>query len=129
MTEKLFEAALGIGAPWYVAVADFDAPARTLTLRVDFKAGSRFAVSDMAGEHPVHDTLTKRYRHLNFFQHECFLEVRVPHFGWGKTIGRIRRTVFRGLRRVDQQFKLTLTASNLTRLARMPLAAPLGAMA
>lgn len=35
------------------------------------------------------------------------------HFGWGKTIGRIRQTVFRGLRRVDQQFKLTLTASSL----------------
>ena len=42
------------------------------------------------------------------------------HFGWGKTIGRIRQTVFRGLQRVDQQFKLTLTASNLMRLARMP---------
>ena len=26
----------------------------------------------------AHDTVTKRYRHLNFFQHECFLEVRVP---------------------------------------------------
>lgn len=26
----------------------------------------------------MHDTVTKRYRHLNFFQHECQLEVRVP---------------------------------------------------
>ena len=48
------------------------------------------------------------------------------HFGWGKTIGRVRQTVFRGLRRVDQQFKLTLTASNLMRLARMPIAVPAG---
>lgn len=78
MTEKLFETALGIGAPWYVAGADFDAKGRTLTIRVDFKAGSRFAVPGMDGEHPVHDTVAKRYRHLNFFQHECFLEVRVP---------------------------------------------------
>ena len=29
------------------------------------------------------------------------------HFGWGKTIGRIRQTVYRGIRRVDQHFKLT----------------------
>jgi transposase len=78
MTEKLFETALGIGAPWFVAGADFDAQARTLTIGVDFKSGSRFALPGVAGEHPVHDTLTKRYRHLNFFQHECFLEVRVP---------------------------------------------------
>jgi transposase len=78
MTEKLFEAALGIGAPWYVAGTDFNAQARTLTIRVDFAPGSRFAVPDVAGEQPVHDTVSKRYRHLNFFQHECFLEVRVP---------------------------------------------------
>jgi transposase len=78
MNEKLFETALGIGAPWYVAGADFNVRARTLTIGVDFTAGSRFAVPGVAGEHPVHDTVTKRYRHLNFFQHECFLEVRVP---------------------------------------------------
>lgn len=78
MSEKLFETALGIGTPWFVAGTDFDTQARTLTIRVDFKAGSRFAVPGMAGEHAVHDTLTKRYRHLNFFQHECFLEVRLP---------------------------------------------------
>jgi transposase len=50
------------------------------------------------------------------------------HFGWGKTIGRIRQTVFRGLRRVDLQFKLTMAASNLVRIARIPCAAPLGAL-
>ena len=49
------------------------------------------------------------------------------HFGWGKTIGRIRQTVFRGLRRVDQQFKLTMTASNLMRVARIPVGVPAGA--
>ena len=41
------------------------------------------------------------------------------HFGWGKTVGRIRQTVYRGLRRVDQQFKLTMTASNIVRMARI----------
>jgi transposase len=78
MTQKVFEAALGIGAPWYVAGTDFDAPKRMLTIRVDFAKGSRFPVPGVAGEHAVHDTVLKRYRHLNFFQHECFLEVRVP---------------------------------------------------
>jgi len=50
------------------------------------------------------------------------------HFGWGKTVGHIRQTVYRGLRRVDQHFKLTMTASNITRMARMLSAAPQGAM-
>jgi transposase len=77
-SEQLFEAALGVSSPWYVREARFDAAARTLTIGVDFRSGSRFAYPDTPGEHPVHDTQTKRYRHLNFFQHECFLEVRVP---------------------------------------------------
>lgn len=78
MTEKIFEAALGIDAPWYVAGVDLDAKGKTLTIRIDFPAGSRFALPGVAGAHPVHDTVMKRYRHLNFFQHECPLEVRVP---------------------------------------------------
>ncbi len=78
MSAKLFEAALGIVEPWFIQGVDFDADKKTLTIGIDFIAGSRFAVPGVEGAHPAHDTVTKRYRHLNFFQHECRLEVRVP---------------------------------------------------
>ncbi len=78
MSAQIFEAALGVTPPWFIADLEFDEAARTLTIQVDFRRGSRFQIPDFEGEHPVHDTVTKRYRHLNFFQHECFLEVRVP---------------------------------------------------
>jgi len=78
MQNKLFETALGVEDPWYVKGVDFDAARKTLTIVIDFVAGSRFEHPDVPGEHPVHDTQTKRYRHLNFFQHECYLEVRAP---------------------------------------------------
>lgn len=78
MTAKLFEAALGIASPWYINGVEFDAAKKTLSIAVDFVAGSRFTVPGIEGAHPAHDTVTKRYRHLNFFQHECYLEVRVP---------------------------------------------------
>jgi transposase len=78
MTGELFEAALGIGPPWSVAGVEFDEAAKVLTLGIDFTPGSRFAVSGHEGEHPVHDTVLKTYRHLNFFQHECHLRVRTP---------------------------------------------------
>ncbi len=71
MQEKLFEAALGIEAPWFVNAVQFDAAAKVLTIEIDFKSGSRFAVPGQAGQHPLHDTVSKQYRHLNFFQHEC----------------------------------------------------------
>jgi transposase len=78
VTEKIFEAALSISTPWYIAGMNFEPDARKLRIRVDFEVGSRFAVAGSADDHPVHDTVTKTYRHLNFFQHECELEVRVP---------------------------------------------------
>jgi transposase len=78
MTTKLFAAALGIASPWYINGVDFDVEKKTLNINVDFVAGSRFVVPDVEGAYSAHDTVTKRYRHLNFFQHECYLEVRVP---------------------------------------------------
>lgn len=89
MSAHIFDAALGLTPPWFVSEVDFDQAGKTLTLRVDFKRGSRFSIPDVAGEHPVHDTVTKRYRHLNFFQHECFLEVRVPRVKLPK--GKVRQ--------------------------------------
>jgi len=78
MHDKLFESALGIGAPWSVKSVEFDAAAKRLTVLIDFTPGTRFGVPGDAGLHPVHDTVAKDYRHLNFFQHECHLRVRTP---------------------------------------------------
>jgi transposase len=78
MTAKVFEAALGISAPWSVGAVEFDEQSKVLTVPVDFKPGTRFAVFGHEGVHPVHDTVVKTYRHLNFFQHECYLQVRTP---------------------------------------------------
>ncbi|WP_128003709.1 ISL3 family transposase [Piscinibacter defluvii] len=78
MSTQLFESALGIKAPWSVKSVDFDEAAKRLTVLVDFAPGTRFPVNGHPGQHPVHDTVTKTYRHLNFFQHECHLQVRVP---------------------------------------------------
>src|SRR5689334_9839051 len=71
MHDRLFEAALGITAPWSVTGVQFDEAAKVLTVAIDFAVGCRFAVEGVHGEYPVHDTVTKTYRHLNFFQHEC----------------------------------------------------------
>jgi transposase len=78
MSTLLFESALGIRAPWLVSALEFDEKARRLTIKVDFEVGTRFTVNGHPGVHPVHDTVSKTYRHLNFFEHECHLQVRVP---------------------------------------------------
>lgn len=78
MNNDLFAAALGLPEPWFVAGLQFDEGERLLTVSVDFRKGSRFPHGEGGDAHPVHDTRTRRCRHLNFLQHECVLEVRTP---------------------------------------------------
>jgi hypothetical protein len=56
MTNQLFEAALGITAPWFVQAIDFDVGVWRLTIRIDFPPGSRFAHGQAPGQHPVYET-------------------------------------------------------------------------
>ena len=65
-------------APGEVTGVEFDPVQKRLRIAIDFQRGSRFAVGTVDGLHPVHDTVSKEYRHLNFFQHECVLPVRTP---------------------------------------------------
>lgn len=67
-------------------------------------------------------------RHSGYWLSQVARKRIEEHFGWGKTVGRLRQTVYRGLRRVDQHFKLTMTASNLVRIARIVAAVPRGAL-
>ena len=120
MNERLFETALGIAEPWHVASADLDATAKTLTVGIDFTAGSRFAVAGETGVHPVHDTVSKRYRHLNFFQHECYLEVCVPRV---KLPGGAVRQVEPGWTGKLSGFTLLFEALVLMLAREMPFAA------
>lgn len=53
MHDRLFEAALGIAPPWFVAGVRFDEVRKVLTVGIDFTAGTWFAAEGAGGEHPV----------------------------------------------------------------------------
>ena len=82
MMKNVFEQALGIKEPWFIDRFSFDVEKRRLDIHIDFPAGTRFEyVSEeegVDGRYPVHDTKEKTWRHLNFFQHECYFHCRVP---------------------------------------------------
>jgi len=77
----MFGAALGQGSPWKVTSVHFDDVLGKLETGLDFWRGSRF-VCPMQGcsepACPVHDTAGKRWRHLDFFEHQALLIARVP---------------------------------------------------
>ncbi len=81
----LFQLALGVTSPWFVASSNFDTDNRRLDIRIDFKAGSRFECPECkAPACPVHDTVAKTWRHLDFFQHQAFLTARTPRINCTK---------------------------------------------
>ena len=75
----LLQLALGVQSPWFVAASDFDLDKKRLDIKLDFKAGARFECPECkAAGCPVHDTVEKIWRHLDFFQHQAFLTARTP---------------------------------------------------
>ena len=78
-TQEIFALALGLQSPWKINQVSFEEgrTRRTLIIEIDFERGSLFP--DEVGEMcRVHDTVKRKWRHLNFFEHECYLHCRVP---------------------------------------------------
>jgi len=83
MTKELFQMALNITDPWFINDLKFDVESKRLDIYIDFKKGSTFGYFDektskeLAGL-KAYDTSSKTWKHLNFFEHECYLHARVP---------------------------------------------------
>jgi len=118
---QLFQLALGINSPWFVAASDFDAEKKRLDIEIDFKSGARFSCPDCkAADCPVHDTAKKTWRHLDFFQHQAFLHARTPRIDCS-TCG--VRQVEVPWARPGSGFTLLFEALSMTLIMHMPVAA------
>lgn len=77
--EQLFSSALGIEDPIFIENILFDKNEKTLHIYLNFRRGSRFCCPKCkTTELPVYDTIEKTWRHLNFFQHKCYIHLRTP---------------------------------------------------
>ena len=80
---SLFSLALGIKDPWFVKDTVFSETAGKLDIYLDYHKGSLFACPLCQGSHPVHDFESRTWRHLNFFQYQCFLHAPQPRIKCG----------------------------------------------
>jgi transposase len=116
----LFQLALGLVPPWMVADARFDAEKKRLDIEIDFKTGGRFACPECGKvDCPVHDTVKKTWRHLNFFQHQAFLHARVPRIDCPKCGVRLVTVPWA---RPGSGFTLLFEAFVMTLVKGMPVA-------
>jgi transposase len=117
----LMQQALGLTPPWTVVRSDFDTQAGRLDVEIDFTPGSRFACPTCgAADCPAYDTQRKTWRHLNFFQHQAYLNARVPRVRC-ETCG--IRQVNVPWARPDSGFTLLFEAMVMTMVSAMPVAA------
>ncbi|MGM0568934.1 MAG: helix-turn-helix domain-containing protein, partial [Elusimicrobiota bacterium] len=75
---KLLEKALGLDKPWQVVKVKFNEEEKRLDIYLDFPKGSKFNCPECNKRRSVYDTKDKEWRHLNFFEHECYLHARTP---------------------------------------------------
>jgi transposase len=117
----LMQMALGLTPPWTVTGGDFDAGAGRIDIQIDFPPGSRFACPTCgAADCPPHDTERKSWRHLNFFQHQAYLNARVPRVRCDKCG---IRTISVPWARPDSGFTLLFEAMVMTMVSAMPVKA------
>ena len=125
---KMFGAALGLAPPWQVTSVEFNELLGVLEIGLDFPRGSRFACAHRGcGEPacPVHDTTEKRWRHLDFFEHQAFLSARVPRVSCAEHGIHLVAVPWA---RPGSGFTLLMEVAMLTFAKQMPIA-PLAAMA
>jgi transposase len=95
MTQKeLFAAALMIEKPWFIQEIKLDQENGKLEIWIDFERGSEFYYEDtelgVKGHFKAYDTTQKTWRHLNFFQYQCYLHAWIPRVDTGIK-GKIRQ--------------------------------------
>jgi transposase len=82
--KAVFALALGLaGTPWEVVEVRFDEERKRLDIDLDFPPGSRFAHPETGQLCSVYDTEGRSWRHLNFFQFECYVNAHVPRVDGG----------------------------------------------
>ena len=124
MTQELFQLALNITDPWFVSDLNFDAESKRLDVYINFKKGSTFNYIDLENNSKTisnlkaYDTKDKIWRHLNFFEHECYLHARVPRVKLPNGKTKLIKTPWEGL---SNGFTLLFEALLLQLCQAMPV--------
>lgn len=83
-SEKIFGLALGLIVPWKVSKVELknasSVQKQELHLFLDYPRPHKFkvAIEGVDQECGVYDHVERSWKHLNFFQHECYLHASVP---------------------------------------------------
>ncbi|MCC6151430.1 MAG: transposase family protein [Planctomycetes bacterium] len=78
--DLIFSIGLGLESPWHIVTSHLDVhvnPHR-LDLRIEAGRGALYPRPDCGRMCKAHEFAERTWRHLNFFQHHCFVTAPVP---------------------------------------------------
>ena len=73
---KFLETILGFSKPWYIT--EVKQAADTVEIKLDYPKGTKFACPKCGRFCATFDSKWKEYRHLDWWQYQTFLKVRIP---------------------------------------------------
>ena len=77
MDEKTFlETILGFSKPWYIT--EIEQTSDTVKIELDYPKGTQFQCTRCGAYNPTFDSKWKKYRHLDLWQYQTILKVRIP---------------------------------------------------
>lgn len=78
-SEQIFSIALGLISPWSVSSIEFkqENGERQIHISIGYENASPIFL-DEHGKSRIYDHKDKKWRHLNFFEHKCYLHCKVP---------------------------------------------------
>lgn len=77
-TLELFKLALGLSDPWKIEKVEFEGEGTDRQLHIYISHARRAKFTYEGKQYPVYDHQERTWRHLNFFEHECYLHAKVP---------------------------------------------------
>jgi transposase len=75
---EVFARTLGLTEPWYVESVVFDNKKRQVDIYLAYRSGARFPCPECGEMCPVHDTKTRTWKHLYFFQYPTYIHAKIP---------------------------------------------------
>lgn len=69
---------LAVEQPWLLTKIEFQPKNKVVNVHIDYSKGSKFCCSQCGDFCPVHDSVIRRIRHLDLFEYQCYLNIRMP---------------------------------------------------
>ena len=69
---------LHVSSPWLISKIDLQKQNKVIDICIDFEKGSEFCCKTCNKKCKVYDRKEHRWRHLDWFDHRCYLNVQIP---------------------------------------------------